>query len=83
MHMLTRACVKALRLYPLPDVLVLADKCDAYNLTYEGCTTFNPGSFVTTDFSFLVYRPSKLRSPTGTVDGKHEYDTRVEFSKLP
>ena len=70
-------------MYPLPDVLVLADKCDAYNLTYEGCTTFNPGSFVTTDFSFLVYRPSKLRSSAGTPEGKHAYETRVGVSKLP
>ena len=27
--------LQALRLFPLPDVLILADRFDAYNLTYE------------------------------------------------
>ncbi|CAH7688783.1 DNA polymerase alpha/epsilon subunit B-domain-containing protein [Phakopsora pachyrhizi] len=36
---------QALRLYPMPTALVLADSYSAYNLTYEGCHVFNPGSF--------------------------------------
>eukprot|EP00040_Diaphanoeca_grandis_P015010 m.76332 g.76332 ORF g.76332 m.76332 type:complete len:567 (-) comp24885_c0_seq1:21-1721(-) len=52
----------ALRLYPLPDLLVLADKFDTYRDVYSGTTAFNPGSFVTTDFSFIVYSPHKLRT---------------------
>lgn len=36
---------QALRLYPMPTALVLADSYPAYNLTYEGCHVFNPGSF--------------------------------------
>lgn len=36
----------ALRLYPMPSALVLADKYERYELTYEGCHVFNPGRFV-------------------------------------
>ncbi|MBW0490514.1 hypothetical protein O181_030229 [Austropuccinia psidii MF-1] len=36
---------QALRLYPMPTTLVLADAYPPYNLTYEGCHVFNPGSF--------------------------------------
>ncbi|TIB03809.1 hypothetical protein E3P77_01729 [Wallemia ichthyophaga] len=34
-----------LRLYPIPTSLILADKYDRYELKYEGCRVFNPGSF--------------------------------------
>lgn len=47
----------ALRLYPLPDVIVLADFYDQYHWCYEECVALNPGSFPT-EFSFVVYRPS-------------------------
>ena len=45
-----------MRLFPLPDVLVLADRTDQYALDLWGCNTVNPGSF-SSDFSFVVYRP--------------------------
>jgi hypothetical protein len=51
--------LQALQLYPAPDVLVLGDKFDPYTLDYEGCTAFNPGSFVSTNFQFMVYTPAK------------------------
>lgn len=74
---------QALYLYPLPDVLVLADRFDGYNLTYEGCTAFNPGSFFLTDFSFMVYWPSKARiDPSLSQEAREEFDRRVEFSKI-
>jgi len=66
---------QALRLYPLPDVLVLADRFDSYHLSYEGCTAFNPGSFMLSDFSFMVYWPSR-----GAV---REDDTPVGISFFP
>lgn len=56
----------ALRLFPLPDVLVLADRYDQFHYKYEDCIAYNPGSFAA-DFSFVVYRP-------GTAD--------VEFSRV-
>ncbi|WFD07915.1 DNA-directed DNA polymerase [Malassezia vespertilionis] len=35
----------AMRLYPMPSALVLADRYERFELTYEGCHVFNPGSF--------------------------------------
>ena len=48
----------ALRLYPLPDLLVVGDKCDSYSITTSGCTITNPGSFPRSRFEFKVYVPS-------------------------
>lgn len=47
----------SLWLYPLPDLVVMADNYDQYQQTYESCIAVNPGLFPT-DFSFLVYRPA-------------------------
>ncbi|KAF9969124.1 DNA-directed DNA polymerase epsilon, subunit B [Actinomortierella ambigua] len=52
----------ALRLYPAPDALILADKFDAYNTNYEGCHCMNPGSFPASDYSWIVYYPASRRS---------------------
>jgi len=51
----------ALRLFPQPDVLFLADHYDQYQQTYMGSLTVNPGHFPT-DFSFVVYRPSQRKT---------------------
>ncbi|KAJ3295638.1 DNA polymerase epsilon subunit 2 [Borealophlyctis nickersoniae] len=48
----------ALRLYPHPHVLILADRYDSYSIEYEGCICLNPGSFANTDFTFMVYQPA-------------------------
>lgn len=48
----------ALRLYPLPDLVVLGDKCDPFTETQNGCTITNVGSFVKSKFEFKVYVPS-------------------------
>jgi DNA polymerase epsilon subunit 2 len=48
----------ALRLYPLPDVLVLADCVDQYEWPYEGVKALNPGTFAH-DYSFVVYFPAQ------------------------
>ncbi|CAH2328320.1 DNA polymerase epsilon subunit 2 [Pelobates cultripes] len=48
----------ALRLYPLPDLVVIADKCDPFTITNTECLTMNPGSFPRSGFSFKVYYPS-------------------------
>ncbi|EIW82110.1 DNA polymerase epsilon, subunit B [Coniophora puteana RWD-64-598 SS2] len=55
----------SLRLYPLPTVVILADKYEKYKLTYSGCHVFNPGSFVGKDFSFSTYCPAELASEEG------------------
>ncbi|XP_059179397.1 DNA polymerase epsilon subunit 2-like isoform X2 [Physella acuta] len=47
----------SLRLYPLPDVIVTADKFDPFTTNAVSTTVVNPGSFLRTDFSFKVYYP--------------------------
>ncbi|XP_065176376.1 DNA polymerase epsilon subunit 2-like [Sycon ciliatum] len=50
----------ALHLYPLPDLVILADKYDPFTVKSQtGCTTVNPGSFARSDFQFKVYFPFK------------------------
>ncbi|XP_035884614.1 DNA polymerase epsilon subunit 2 isoform X3 [Phyllostomus discolor] len=48
----------ALRVYPVPDLLVIADKYDPFTLTNTECLCMNPGSFPRSGFSFKVYYPS-------------------------
>ncbi|KAG9069103.1 DNA-directed DNA polymerase epsilon, subunit B [Linnemannia hyalina] len=52
----------ALRVYPIPDALILADKFEAYNFKYQNCHCMNPGSFPTSDYSWMVYYPASKRS---------------------
>jgi DNA polymerase epsilon subunit 2 len=47
-----------LRLYPMPTALVLADKFQRFELTYEGCQVFNPSSFREGNFCWTTYYPS-------------------------
>ena len=48
-----------MRLYPVPDLLVLADKFESYNLKSNGVIAINPGSFSAHEkFAFKVYIPS-------------------------
>lgn len=49
-----------LRLTPLPHLMVLADRLEAYEYEYKGCVVINPGSFAT-NHSFAVYRPAIQR----------------------
>lgn len=48
----------SLRVYPVPDLLVLADRHDPYNCKSLDCSATNPGSFSKNDFAFKVYWPS-------------------------
>ncbi|KAL5008711.1 hypothetical protein ScPMuIL_014292 [Solemya velum] len=48
----------SLRLYPLPDLVICADKYDPFHTTSVDCTIVNPGSFPRTDYSFKVYMPA-------------------------
>ncbi|KAG0175875.1 DNA-directed DNA polymerase epsilon, subunit B [Apophysomyces sp. BC1021] len=52
----------AMRLYPLPQAVVLADQCDNYGITYEGTHCMNPGSFPNSQFSWSVYYPAHKTS---------------------
>ncbi|XP_017796798.1 PREDICTED: DNA polymerase epsilon subunit 2 [Habropoda laboriosa] len=48
----------ALQLYPTPDLIVSADKYEAYETTYSNCHIINPGLFPKNDHSFKVYVPA-------------------------
>ncbi|KAI0251432.1 epsilon DNA polymerase [Lactifluus subvellereus] len=52
----------AMRLYPLPTCVVLADKYDSYRMTYEGCHVFNPGRFTGRSLGFSAYTPATQES---------------------
>ena len=45
---------QALRLFPLPTALILADKYLPYDVTYEDCHVFNPSGFAGSDYSWSV-----------------------------
>ncbi|GAA5824774.1 hypothetical protein JCM11251_005335 [Rhodosporidiobolus azoricus] len=62
----------ALRLYPMPTTLVLADAFDPYKLVYEKCLVFNPGSFHRRRFTWSTYHPHMS-----------EIKERMEESELP
>ncbi|KAG1656761.1 DNA polymerase epsilon subunit 2 [Nymphon striatum] len=48
----------ALRIYPLPDLIIYADKIDPYSISMSGTQVMNPGSFSKSEFIFKVYLPS-------------------------
>lgn len=45
-----------------PRQLILADKYERYEMTYEGCHVFNPGRFVGDAFEWSTYYPATQRS---------------------
>ncbi|XP_066152304.1 DNA polymerase epsilon subunit 2 [Euwallacea fornicatus] len=45
-------------LYPLPDLVVIGDKSEAYKDHYKNCIVMNPGQFCAGDFSFKMYFPA-------------------------
>mmetsp|Transcript_33 Transcript_33/g.115 ORF Transcript_33/g.115 Transcript_33/m.115 type:complete len:519 (-) Transcript_33:47-1603(-) len=57
----------ALRLYPLPQVAILADSFESYHWNYNETTVFNPGPFHE-DASFVVYRPASMEAEFSRVD---------------
>ncbi|KAL7297167.1 hypothetical protein TKK_0009584 [Trichogramma kaykai] len=60
---------QALQLYPIPDLVVVADDFQAYTTEYSGCKVINPGPFVKGNFSFTLYVPGE--------------ENKVEESNLP
>ncbi|KAL0572043.1 DNA-directed DNA polymerase epsilon, subunit B [Marasmius crinis-equi] len=59
----------ALRLYPLPTAVILADKYDRFKITYTGCHVFNPGCFMGNNaFTFSTYKPSEINSEECVVE---------------
>lgn len=58
----------ALRVYPVPDVIVCADKYDSFSETMTDCLVFNPGSFPNSGFSFKVYMPATKQLDDSKID---------------
>lgn len=47
-----------LNLYPLPDLVIVADHFQPFVRNYKDCQVINPGSFPRTKFTFNVYVPA-------------------------
>ncbi|XP_030754495.1 DNA polymerase epsilon subunit 2 [Sitophilus oryzae] len=47
-----------LSLYPLPDLVVIGDRSEAFKDQYKNCLVMNPGQFCTGDFPFNMYYPT-------------------------
>ena len=62
----------SLRLYPLPDAVVVGDRVEQYYETYADCDAMNPGSFPN-DFNFVVYRPLCIDESDGTMKSDLEF----------
>lgn len=60
----------AMWLFPLPHVVVVADKVDGFICRYGGTLGLNPGSFGT-DFSFQIYLPAERRAQRCSLGSEH------------
>ncbi|XP_057200750.1 DNA polymerase epsilon subunit 2 isoform X2 [Triplophysa rosa] len=58
-----------LRVYPVPDVIIFADKYDPFNISNTDCLCINPGSFPRSGFSFKVYYPSNRTAEDSKLQG--------------
>ena len=56
----------ALRLFPQPDVLIIADSCPAWAEKYMGCCAFNPGQFGISG-TFIRYFPAESKAEVRSV----------------
>mmetsp|Transcript_8307 Transcript_8307/g.12741 ORF Transcript_8307/g.12741 Transcript_8307/m.12741 type:complete len:600 (-) Transcript_8307:190-1989(-) len=72
----------ALRMYPLPDAVILGDCVDQFFETYAECDAINPGSF-SEDFNFVMYRPTAEIIQDGDDSGTSgQVRSDVEFSQI-
>ncbi|KAJ9585805.1 hypothetical protein L9F63_002396, partial [Diploptera punctata] len=51
----------AMQLYPLPDLVVVADQSNSFSTEFMECQVTNPGSFPKNEFSFKIYIPGARR----------------------
>lgn len=57
----------ALRLYPLPECVIIGDEYEAFQHSYAECSVVNPSSFHK-DFNFLMYRPATRETDFSCID---------------
>ncbi|CEG77121.1 hypothetical protein RMATCC62417_11918 [Rhizopus microsporus] len=60
----------ALRLFPLPHAIILADKCENYGISYEETHCINPGSFPNSEMTWSVYFPATKTSQKCSLSGR-------------
>ena len=72
----------ALRLYPLPDALVLGGSSSAEEYeNYEECDAIHPGSF-SKNGTYAIYRPSSGFEDDMSIDSADQLQNRVEFGRV-
>lgn len=47
-----------LTIFPLPDLVVVADRFQSFAINQHGCLFANPGSFARSGLDFYVYYPA-------------------------
>ncbi|KAF8373932.1 pole-2 [Pristionchus pacificus] len=57
-----------LRLHPLPDLLIMADRFENYHVEQKGCIVSNPGPFGRLQYHFHVYFPDKRKIDPSSID---------------
>jgi len=63
---------RSLYLYPLPDLIVSADKFEPFAAENLECKVINPGSFQRQDYSFKTYIPSTRTVEDSQIPGDHD-----------
>ncbi|GMT24257.1 hypothetical protein PFISCL1PPCAC_15554, partial [Pristionchus fissidentatus] len=58
----------SLRLHPLPDLLVLADRFESYTADHKGCIVSNPGPFGRLRYDFHVYLGDSRKVELSSID---------------
>jgi DNA polymerase epsilon subunit 2 len=63
---------RSLYLYPLPDLVVTADKFEPFSAEHLHCKFINPGSFQRCDYSFKTYIPSTGKVEDSQIPGDED-----------
>ncbi|KAK0406234.1 hypothetical protein QR680_018449 [Steinernema hermaphroditum] len=58
----------SLYMYPLPDLVIVADKFEKFIGEESGCIVANPGSFSRSNFDFYVYYPANRKVEQSYID---------------
>ncbi|GMR48138.1 hypothetical protein PMAYCL1PPCAC_18333 [Pristionchus mayeri] len=58
----------ALRLHPLPDLLIMADRFESYQGEQKGCILANPGPFGRLQYHFQVYYGDSRKIDPSSID---------------
>lgn len=57
----------ALRITPLPDLMISAEKLPAYIFEHQRCVCINPGPFSTSNYTYARHWPATARSEISSV----------------